>query len=142
MTRGGEIRETVAHPTWTATVMPDPRDANPAPALLLSPPCQREAAGAGKIGVPCPHRVVSPPCRTEIEITTRSRSLADGTLDSRSAFLLVVLDAGDHGLGRQHERGDRGGILQRGSGDLGRVDDSGLEHVHEVAGIRVEAHSA
>src|SRR5271157_3376109 len=27
MTRGGEIRETVAHPTWTATVMPDPRDA-------------------------------------------------------------------------------------------------------------------
>src|SRR5208283_3990750 len=124
MTRGQEIRETVAHPVRTATVMADPRDADPAPSLLLSPPCQREAAGAGKVRVPCPHRGVIPPSRTEIEITTRSSSLADGTLDSRSAFLLVVLDVGDHGLGRQHERGDRGGVLKRGSGDLGRVDDS------------------
>src|SRR5208337_4555940 len=142
MTRSGEIRETIAHPPRTATDMPDPRDANPAPALLLSPPCPREAAGAGKVGEPCPHRGVRLPSRTQIEITTRSRALADRTLDSRSAFLLVVLDVGDHGLRRQHERGDRGGILKRGSSDLGRVDDSGLEHVHEVAGIRVEAHSA
>jgi len=46
--------------------MPDPRGANVERALLLSPPCLIEAAGAGKAGEPCPLRGVRPPRRTEI----------------------------------------------------------------------------
>src|SRR5438552_3271389 len=39
----------------------------------------------------------------------------------------------------QHQGGDAGSVLQRGAGDLGRVDDAGLEHVHPLAGVGVEA---
>src|SRR4051812_41231690 len=53
---------------------------------------------------------------------------------------LVVLGLLDHGrLGGQHDRRDRRGVLQRRTGDLGRIDDAGLDHVDPLTGRRVEA---
>src|SRR5436190_10037522 len=46
---------------------------------------------------------------------------------------------GDDGLGGEEQAGDRRGVLQRGPGHLGRVDDAFLEHVDVLAGGRVEA---
>ena len=53
------------------------------------------------------------------------------------AGLLGLL--GDHRLGGDQQAGDRGGVLQRGAHDLGRVDDAGLHQVLVLAGLRVEA---
>ena len=39
-------------------------------------------------------------------------------------------------------RGDRRRVLQRRTGDLGRVDDAGLDQVGQLAGRRVEADRA
>ena len=47
----------------------------------------------------------------------------------------------DHGLGRDHETGDRCGVLQRDAHDLGRVDDAGAQHVDILLGLGVEAES-
>src|SRR5207248_11364099 len=55
----------------------------------------------------------------------------------RCLVLLRLLD--DHCLGGEEETGYRSGILQRGPGDLGRVDDPRLEHVDVLAGRGVEA---
>ena len=38
--------------------------------------------------------------------------------------------------------GDRGGVLQGRPRHLGRIDDAGLEHVDELAGVGVEADRA
>src|SRR3546814_120360 len=57
----------------------------------------------------------------------------------RSAVLLLLGRVGDHGLGRDQQARDRRGILQRRAHDLGRVDDAGLEHVHVLAVLRIEA---
>src|SRR3954465_14911687 len=54
----------------------------------------------------------------------------------RSVLLRLV---GDDGLGGEEERRDGGGVLQRRAGDLGRVDDAGLDQVHVLAGGGVEA---
>src|SRR5262249_61370905 len=40
-----------------------------------------------------------------------ARGSADGPLDP-GPLLLVLLDVGDHGLGRHHQGGDRGGVLE------------------------------
>src|SRR5512140_4038189 len=45
----------------------------------------------------------------------------------------------DHRHGGEHERGDRGRILERGAGDLGRVDHAGLDEVLVLAALGVEA---
>ena len=47
-----------------------------------------------------------------------------------AGFLLVVLGrVGDQGVGGQEQRADAGGVLQGVAGDLGRVDDAGLDQV-------------
>src|SRR6266849_78785 len=57
----------------------------------------------------------------------------------RGCGLLLLRNVGDERLGGQQHRGDTGRVLQRGTGDLGRVDDSGLDHVRVVALVGVEA---
>src|SRR5947209_12171261 len=52
-------------------------------------------------------------------------------------FLLRLL--GDHGLGRDQEAGDGGGVLKRGAHDLGRVDDAELEEIAVLVLLRVVA---
>src|SRR4029079_8891974 len=59
------------------------------------------------------------------------------TTTGRSGFLLRRL--GDHRLGRDHQAGDRRGVLQRGTRDLGRIEDAHLDHVAVLAGLRVVA---
>ena len=46
---------------------------------------------------------------------------------------------GDDALGGDDVLGDRGGVLERRAGDHGRVDDAGLDQVHVLAGVDVEA---
>ena len=47
-----------------------------------------------------------------------------------AALLLVVLGCvGDQGVGGQEQRAHAGGVLKRVAGDLGRVDDAGLDQV-------------
>src|SRR5580700_5449014 len=55
----------------------------------------------------------------------------------RCLLLLRLLH--DHYLGGEEETGDRSGVLQRGPGDLSRVDDPRLEHVDVLAVRGVEA---
>ena len=45
----------------------------------------------------------------------------------------------DHRLRGHQQAGDRSGVLQRRSHDLGRVNDAGLYQVLELAGLRVKA---
>ena len=42
---------------------------------------------------------------------------------------LLLRDLGDHGLSGEHETCDRRGVLESGAGDLGGVDDAGLDQV-------------
>src|SRR5580704_2454618 len=56
-----------------------------------------------------------------------------------SCSLVFFLDFGYQGFGREHEARDGGCVLQRQAGDLSRVDDTHLDHVAVLAGIRVEA---
>src|SRR5689334_16880377 len=53
--------------------------------------------------------------------------------------LLLLRLLGDHYLGGEEETGDGSGVLQRGTGDLGWVDDPRLEHVDVLAVRGVEA---
>src|ERR1700754_4160180 len=62
---------------------------------------------------------------------------AAGRVAGRSSVLLRLV--GDDRLGGQEQRGDRGRVLQGRAGDLGRVDDAGLEQVLVLARGRVEA---
>src|SRR6266571_1339579 len=53
--------------------------------------------------------------------------------------LLFLGDLVNHRLRGQHQTRDAGRVLQGGAGDLGRVDDAGLEHVDPLAGVGIEA---
>jgi hypothetical protein len=55
---------------------------------------------------------------------------------------LVLGLVGHDGLGGQQQGGDGRRVLQGGPGDLGRVDDAGLDEVLELAGGGVEADGA
>jgi hypothetical protein len=50
-------------------------------------------------------------------------------------------EVGDGALGRQHEAGNAGCVLEGGAGDLGRVDDAGFDHVDpfHLGGIEADA---
>jgi len=50
-------------------------------------------------------------------------------------------EVGDGALGGEEEGRDRGGVLESGARDLGRVDDAGLDHVHplHLGGIEADA---
>src|SRR5437762_3513089 len=52
---------------------------------------------------------------------------------------LVFLDLADDRVGREQERGDRRGVLQRRALDLGRDEDAHLEHVAVLVGQGVVA---
>src|SRR4051812_47509208 len=72
--------------------------------------------------------------RTDLEVHAAHATVA--TRHGRSGLLWLV---GDDGLGGEEERRDGSGVLQRRAGDLGRVDDAGLDQVHVLAGGGVEA---
>src|SRR5579864_4248485 len=59
-----------------------------------------------------------------------------------AAGALVLGLVGDDRLGGEEERGDRGRVLEGRAGDLGRVDDAGLEQVLVLARRRVEPEGA
>src|SRR5713101_1539046 len=56
--------------------------------------------------------------------------------------LLLLLDLADEGLGREHEAGDGGRVLESVLSDFGRIDDPGLDHVFDLLAVRVEAEVA
>src|SRR5262245_20675030 len=56
----------------------------------------------------------------------------------RSALLLGLGLGGDQRIGGEQELGHADRVLQRGLGDLGRVDDARGEHVDVLAGQAVE----
>src|SRR5260370_20924271 len=56
-----------------------------------------------------------------------------------AAAALLFGNLGDHRFGGEHHRCDRRGVLKRRAGHLGRVDDTRLEHVHELVVERVVA---
>src|SRR5260370_16036872 len=57
---------------------------------------------------------------------------------ARGCLLSLFLDIGHQGFGGQHQGGDGRGVLQCEAGDLGWVDDAGLDHIAELASFRVE----
>src|SRR6202521_3548397 len=58
---------------------------------------------------------------------------------SGSGCLLVVfLDVGDEGFGGEHQARDGRRVLQGEAGDLGRVDNTHLDHVAVLAGMGVK----
>src|SRR2546421_4882254 len=57
----------------------------------------------------------------------------------RGRRLLLLGNVGDERLGRQQHGGNTGRVLQRRTGDLGRVDDPGLDHVGVLALVGIEA---
>src|SRR5215469_15839007 len=83
--------------------------------------------------------------RTARDFPGRSLAVTRWTLEVHVAaaggggggVLLRLL--GDHCLGGEEQRRDGRRVLQRGTRDLRRVDDAGLEHVDVVAGGGVEA---
>ena len=64
---------------------------------------------------------------------------AGHTAACASALLVVFLDVGHQSFGGEHQAGDRRGVLQSETGDLGWIDYAGLDQVAELAGIGVEA---
>src|SRR6185436_11283382 len=50
------------------------------------------------------------------------------TMAGRS-FLFLLRNLGDEAFGRQQQASNRGGVLQRGAGDLFRVHHAGLDEV-------------
>lgn len=44
---------------------------------------------------------------------------------------------GNHSLGRNQQTADRSGILQSRTDNLGRVDDTGLDHIGIFAGLSI-----
>jgi hypothetical protein len=61
---------------------------------------------------------------------TRSPSYRRSAGAGRSVFC-------DQRLGGQHERGDRGGVLERDANDLGRIDDTGRDEILVAIGSGV-----
>src|SRR5260370_5379934 len=55
------------------------------------------------------------------------------------AGFLGFLDVGHQSFGGEHQARDGSGVLQREASDFGRIDHACLDHVAEVAGIRVES---
>src|SRR3546814_7487132 len=53
--------------------------------------------------------------------------------------VLLLRPLGDHGFGGDEEAADRGGVLEGGADDLGRVDDAGLDQVAVAAALGVVA---
>ena len=53
------------------------------------------------------------------------------------AVLLILRSLGNHHLGRQQQTGNGRGVLQCKTRDLGRIQNSGLQHVTKLARRRV-----
>src|SRR3979411_164188 len=52
-------------------------------------------------------------------------------------LLVVFPDVGHQSFGGEHQAGNRCGVLEREARDLGRVDNTRLDHVAELSCIRV-----
>ena len=57
----------------------------------------------------------------------------------KSRFGFILWSSGDHHLGRDQQTRDRGGVLQRETHHLGRIDDPGIDQVHVLQRLRVDA---
>src|SRR5690349_14464937 len=79
------------------------------------------------------------PIRLDVETSSRlihsPHAAAAG--HRRSLFLLFLLH--HDALGREEQARDGRGVLQRGAGDLGRVDDAGRDQILELPRLGVEA---
>ena len=59
------------------------------------------------------------------DLTIEDVALADAADDG--LLVVVLVEVGDQGLGREHQAGDAGRVAERGPHDLHRVDDAGLD---------------
>src|SRR5204863_7595219 len=93
------------------------------------------AAGAapGVGAAPAGRAVLRRAVDSEVHAAHAARRLAAG----RGRVLLRLV--GDDRLGGQEQRRDRGRVLQRRPGDLGRVDDPRLDQVLVLTGRGVQA---
>src|ERR1700693_2844755 len=80
--------------------------------------------------------------RRSSRATVRSVHSAHSAARHSGRSLILLLDLGDEGLGREHEAGDGGRVLEGVLGDLGGIDDPGLDHVFDLLAISVEAEVA
>src|SRR3546814_15958711 len=65
--------------------------------------------------------------------------ISDWSSDVCSSDLICLWKLGHERLGSDEKRGDRGGVLEGGTHDLGRIDDARLHQVFIFAGGGVEA---
>src|SRR5204863_7027730 len=63
-------------------------------------------------------------------------------VSAAAAGFFLLRSLGDDGFGGEEEAGDGRGVLERAAGDLGRVDDAGLDEVFIDAGRDVAAFGA
>src|ERR1019366_10441623 len=81
-------------------------------------------------------------CRLELDLVHPAHPAAWTTTVSTcagSGLLVIFPDVGHQSFSGEHQAGNRCGILEREARDLGRIDYARLDHVAELAGIRVEA---
>src|SRR3989454_10591629 len=79
-------------------------------------------------------------CQTGLACPTLTSPLVHVPVrHGRSRRGLLLGDVGDQRFGGQQQRGDRRRVLQRHPLDLGRIDDAGLQHVHVLHAVGVEA---
>src|SRR3546814_5075528 len=65
--------------------------------------------------------------------------ISDWSSDVCSSDLICLWKLGHERLGSDEQRGDRAGVLEGGTHDLGRIDDARLHQVFIFAGGGVEA---
>src|ERR1700690_4215064 len=64
---------------------------------------------------------------------------AGHTAAGASALLVVFLNVGHQSFGGEHQAGDRSGVLESKTRDLGWINDASLDQVAVVSGVGVEA---
>ncbi len=77
--------------------------------------------------------------RSERERSSVHPAHAAAAARRRAGFLLLLGDVADERFGRQQQRSDRGGVLERRAHHLGRIDDAGLHQVLVLLGLSIEA---
>jgi hypothetical protein len=119
---------TTATPTWRAKSGSPQPDADPPNDLLPHLHYRRVNSGTAAV-------------------RSLSRSIVHTTHAAHTAAwhgqsLLLLRRLGDHGLGGDHETGDRRSVLQRDPHDLRRIDDAGVRYVDILLGLGVESRSS
>src|SRR5688572_218200 len=71
----------------------------------------------------------APSLRDSVKVRDRSIHVVVAAVAAAAGGLLVLGHVGDQGVGGQQQGADARGVLQGRAGDLGRVDDAGLDQV-------------